>query len=148
MQQNGSLLSSWKKLLIVSLLLSIIAGFCGWLFTGFVTRAGDKLERIRVESLASTAAASFDANDVVLLRGNAEKDSATQTFNDVREQLKRVRDVNPDFRFVYLMRPKAENPTQMIFLADSEASDSPDYSACAASSHMRHRLRADIAMQS
>jgi len=129
MQQAGSFFSSRRKLLILSALLLIVAGICGWFFTGFVTRNGDELERTRVESLASTAAASFDANNVVMLSGDAQRDSATKTFHDLRAQLKRVRDVNRDFRFVYLMRPKADNPKLMIFLADAEASDSPDYSA-------------------
>lgn len=129
MQQAGAFFSSRKKLLILSVLLLIVAGVCGWFFTGFVTRTGDQLERARVESLASTAAASFDANDLVLLSGDAQSDSATKTFTQLRAQLKRVRDVNPDFRFVYLMRPKADNPKQMIFLADAEAIDSADYSA-------------------
>jgi diguanylate cyclase (GGDEF)-like protein/PAS domain S-box-containing protein len=129
MQQTDSFFSSRKKLLILSGLLIILAGIGGWVFTRFVTRTGDQLERVRVESLASTAAASFDAGSVVLLAGDTRKDSASKTFNDLREQLKRIREVNPDFRFVYLMRPSFDNPKQMIFLADAEATDSPDYSA-------------------
>jgi diguanylate cyclase (GGDEF)-like protein/PAS domain S-box-containing protein len=128
MQQAGLFFTSGKKLASLGLLLLVLAGFAGWFFTGFVTRTGDQLERLRVESLASTAAASFKAERVQMLQGQAS-DSHTSGFNNLRDQLKRVRDVNPDFRFVYLMRPKPDNPERMIFLADAEAVDSPDYSA-------------------
>jgi diguanylate cyclase (GGDEF)-like protein/PAS domain S-box-containing protein len=128
MQQAGSFFASGKKLAILGVLLLTLAVFAGWFFTGFVTRTGDQLERLRVESLAVTAAASFKAESLQILQGRAS-DSSMSDFNNLRDQLKRVRDVNPDFRFVYLMRPKLENPKQMIFLADAEALDSPDYSA-------------------
>ena len=129
MQPTRTFFSSRRKLLVLSVLLLIIAAVAGWFFTGFMKRTGDQLERIRVESLASTAAASLDARHVAMLTGELTDDSRNQVFYDLREQLARVRDVNPDFRFVYLMRPKADNPAQMIFLADAEAIDSPDYSA-------------------
>jgi len=129
MQATRSFFSSRRRLLALSALLLMVAMVAGWLFTGFVIRTGDQLERVRVESLASTAAASLDAAQVALLGGDGASDTRTQTFHDLRSQLARVRDVNPDFRFVYLMRPKADNPKQMIFLADAEAIGSPDYSA-------------------
>ncbi len=129
MQQSGTFFSSQKKLLALGLLLLILAGMSGWFFTRFVMHTGDQLERVRIESLASTAAASIDANSVAMLEGVAQHDYETRAFHDLKDQLRRVRDVNPDFRFVYLMRPSVEKPKQMIFLVDAEAAESPDYSA-------------------
>lgn len=131
MQETGikSFFSSRKKWLALSALLLMIAGLSGGYFTDFVMRTGDQLERIRVESLASTAAASLDAGHVATLTGNAPTDTRSQSFQDLRVQLARIRDANPDFRFVYLMRPSTENPKQMIFLADAEPVESVDYSA-------------------
>jgi len=128
MQESGSFFSSQKKLLLLSSLLVVIAMIAGWFFTGFVTRTGDRLESDRVESLASTAAASLNADKVALLHGEPG-DVGTAAFDELKAQLKRMRDVNPDFRFVYLMRPKMDDPTHMVFLADAEPSSSPDYSA-------------------
>jgi diguanylate cyclase (GGDEF)-like protein/PAS domain S-box-containing protein len=133
MQEKNSFFSSRKKLLALSIVLLVVAGFSGFLFTDFVMRTGDELERVRVESLASTAAASINAAHVANLAGVAASDTRSQSFYDLRDQLARVRDVNRDFRFVYLMRPNSEGKSgsarQMIFLADAEAIDSPDYSA-------------------
>ena len=129
MQQVSTFFSSQKKLVGLGLLLLILAAICGWFFTGFVMRTGDQLERVRIESLASTAAASVDARSVALLKGGAQYDSETQAFRDLQDQLRRVRNVNPDFRFVYLMRPSVQKPKQMIFLVDAEVAESPDYSA-------------------
>jgi diguanylate cyclase (GGDEF)-like protein/PAS domain S-box-containing protein len=128
MKQAGSFFSSRKRLLVLGGLLLIVAGICGWAFTDFVARTGDKLERLRVESLASTAAASLDPQNVASLSGKAN-DIGLPGFEQVRAELKRVREVNPDFRFVYLMRPQPGKPEQLVFLADAESADSKDYSA-------------------
>ncbi len=128
MPQSGSFFSSQKKLLLLAVFLLALAILAGWFFTGFVMQTGDRLERVRIESLANTAAASVDAGNVELLAGKPE-DAGTQSFSGLQNQLRRVRDANPDFRFVYLMRPSADKPDQMIFLVDAEESDSPDYSA-------------------
>lgn len=100
----------------------------GWFFIGFVTQTGDRLERQRVQSLAGTAAALLDPDQVAALRGHPD-DAGTPAFEAVRSQLKRLHAVNPDFRFVYLMRPVADSPDQLVFLADAEPADSSDYSA-------------------
>jgi diguanylate cyclase (GGDEF)-like protein/PAS domain S-box-containing protein len=108
------------------LFLLAIAG--GWLFTDFVVRTGSRLESARVRSLATTAAAALESDRIALLTGTAA-DTGTPALAAVRAELARVRAVNPDFRFVYLMRPTAAAPDKMVFLADAEAVSSPDYSA-------------------
>ena len=107
-------------------LVLFLAGLMGsWLFTDFVTRTGDRFERDRVLSLARTAAATLESPRIAALQGTPA-DIGQAGFDGVRDELRRARDVNPDFRFVYLMRPAGD---QLVFLADAEAPESPDYSA-------------------
>ncbi|MFA6985617.1 MAG: hypothetical protein WC213_05385, partial [Arenimonas sp.] len=103
----------------------VLALLGGWFFIGFVSQTGDRLERQRVQSLAGTAAAMLDPEQVAALRGRPD-DAGTAAFVAVRSQLKRLHAANPDFRFVYLMRPVADKPDQLVFLADAEPVDSPD----------------------
>jgi diguanylate cyclase (GGDEF)-like protein/PAS domain S-box-containing protein len=107
------------------LLAAIVAS---WFFVDFVTRTGTAIERERVRSLARTAAATLESTRIAALAGDAA-DIGTPGFDAVRDELRRVRDVNPDFRFVYLMRPARADPDAMMFLADAESPESPDYSA-------------------
>jgi diguanylate cyclase (GGDEF)-like protein/PAS domain S-box-containing protein len=99
-----------------------------WYFVGFVADTGNRLERVRVVSLVRTAAATLEADRIAALHGS-QADIGTPGFDAVRDELRRVRDVNPDFRFVYLMRPDAGKPKSLAFLADAESPESPDYSA-------------------
>jgi len=112
----------------LGLVIFVLALLASWWFIDFVASTGDRLERDRVQSLARTAAATLESGRIASLRGSSA-DIATPGFDAVRDELRRVRDVNPDFRFVYLMRPQANGGKQMIFLADAEVPESPDYSA-------------------
>ena len=94
-------------------------------FTGFVGRTGEALEHERVLSLARTAAATLESGRIAGLRGQPA-DIGSEGLAAVRDELRRARDVNPSFRFVYLMRPAGET---MVFLADAESPESADYSA-------------------
>jgi diguanylate cyclase (GGDEF)-like protein/PAS domain S-box-containing protein len=109
-------------------LLFLAALAASWFFVGFVADTGDRLERVRVQSLARTAAATLESSRIANLTGSTA-DIGTAGFDAVRDELRRVRDVNPDFRFVYLMRPAADGKNMMAFLADAESPESPDYSA-------------------
>lgn len=108
--------------------LFVLALAGGWWFTDFVVATGTRLESTRVSSLATTAAAALDAERIAQLQGDG-RDVGTPALAAVRAELHRVRAVNPDFRFVYLMRPVGGGSDRMLFLADAEPSDSPDYSA-------------------
>ena len=108
-------------ILVPTLLLSF------W-FTTQVTRIGDRQEHDRILALAQTVTATLEPEQVAQLHGSPA-DAGSPALGIVRRELRRVRDVNPDFRFVYLMRPAADHPGQMIFLADAEEASSPDYSA-------------------
>jgi len=108
--------------IIVSTLLASV-----W-FVRFVTDIGDRLVAERLVSLARTVAATLEPDNVAALRGN-EDDTGSPDFIAVHNELRRARNANPDFRFVYLMRPSAEDPKKLVFLVDAESADSPDYSA-------------------
>ena len=97
-------------------------------FVRFIVATGDTLISDRLMSLVRTAAATLESDPIASLTGTPD-DTGTPYFDAVREELRRAREVNPDFRFVYLMRPSVETPELMIFLADAESPQSPDYSA-------------------
>ncbi len=97
-------------------------------FVSFVVGIGDRTERDRMLSLARSVAAGVESAQVQALHGDSS-DVETSQFDALRAQLPRARDANPDFRFVYLMRPSPDEPDKMIFLVDAEAAQSPDYSA-------------------
>ncbi|MBW8368245.1 MAG: diguanylate cyclase [Arenimonas sp.] len=105
--------------------LFLLALVASWLFTDFVTGTGDRLERDRILSLARTAAATLESPRIAALQGSPA-DIGSAGFDGVRDELRRARDVNPDFRFVYLMRPSGD---ALVFIADAEAPESADYSA-------------------
>lgn len=116
---------SYSWLGLATVLLTALAGIC---FVGFVTNIGDRTERERVLALARTVAASVEAPQVMALQGD-QRDVDSAPFDTLRERLRQARNANPDFRFVYLMRPSTQAPKQMQFLVDAEPFESPDYSA-------------------
>jgi PAS domain S-box-containing protein len=118
--QKRNFIKTWWGVVLIVLIFS-----GGFFFTHFITRYGENLEEIRLQSLADTAAASFDTETILKLKG-LPADSGTEAFTHVREQLKRIHEANPDSRFVYLMALKKGN---VIFLADAEPVGSKDYSA-------------------
>ncbi|HET9048847.1 MAG TPA: diguanylate cyclase [Chiayiivirga sp.] len=113
---------SWAGAIL--LLLTVLGGL--W-FTGRMQAAGEAMETARVTALARTVAASLEAEQIIALHGDAS-DAGTPALMALREQLQGARSANPDFRFVYLMRPAATKPNLMAFLADAEPANSPDYS--------------------
>ncbi len=71
------------------------------------------------------SASTFDPGLIAGLKGDSS-DINTGGYAEVRKQLIRIKNSNPDVRFVYLMRMRNGG---IVFLADSEFVDSPDYSA-------------------
>jgi len=109
----------WGCLVLLAL---VMVG--GMMVTNSVSRYGEGREREILKLLAATAAASFAPDTVRKLQGNPS-DIGTKAFDQVREQLQKIRQVDPDSRFVYLMAKKKD---QVIFLADAEPPESEDYS--------------------
>jgi diguanylate cyclase (GGDEF)-like protein/PAS domain S-box-containing protein len=110
---------------LTGLLLAVTLVGGAWL-VDFISGYGEQLERKRVQALAVTAAASLLPEEVALLHGTRE-DIGSEAFAEVRAHLQRIHEVNPDFRFVYLMRTDAKG--QLVFMADAEPENSKDYSA-------------------
>jgi len=108
----------WSGLLLTAALV------CGWYFVSFFSEYGENLEKRALLVAASTAAASFDGIVVASLNGNAG-DVDGPAFLQVRDRLQRVHAAIQGSRFAYLM---ALRNGEIIFLADAEPADSPDYS--------------------
>lgn len=72
----------------------------------------------------TAAAAAVNVDDVLALAGD-ESDEDNPAFQRLRAQLVRIKQSDPDVRFVYLMGPRDD---RLIFLADAEDTSSKDYS--------------------
>lgn len=108
----------WFALIAVSNLI------CGWWFVVFFTNYGENIERRALLATAAAGAAAFDGAKIATLKGGDE-DRGTRAFQQTRESLQLLRSAIPRSRFAYLM---AVRDDKVIFLADAEAEDSPDYS--------------------
>lgn len=97
-------------------------------FVGQASRLGESQEHRHGLGLARTATALLDASQIALLRARPE-DAGTPAHAFVTAQLRAIRDANPGFRFVYLMRPVDDGYERFVFLADAEHPSSADYSA-------------------
>ena len=111
----------------VSLLTIVIVITCisGIAFYRFVVAYGVQNEEENLITRAVNTAALIDASKVEALVGNQE-DQKSQEYAYVRAQLKSVKSINPDLRFVYIMKLRNN---EVIFLVDAEPQDSEDYSA-------------------
>ncbi|HBD20850.1 MAG TPA: hypothetical protein DC063_12710 [Arenimonas sp.] len=97
-------------------------------FVDQMVQFGERVEHHHGLGLASTAAALLNPDEVAALRGHPD-DSGTATHAAVRAKLRAVLEANPEFRFVYLMRPVTGRLNEFVFLADAEDPGSADYSA-------------------
>jgi diguanylate cyclase (GGDEF)-like protein/PAS domain S-box-containing protein len=108
----------------------------GWIVLGIVVVGGSiaasavdkyiqRLQERRLHELANTAAAALEPHHVDDLAGD-RGDIGRPVFEVIRSALLRVVQVNPRYRFAYLMTVRDGD---VIFLADAEPPASPDYSA-------------------
>ena len=100
----------------------LIAGSLATYFTNVST---DARERNSVLTYARTAAASLDTDELRQL-GGSKSDLASPNYTKLKEILSRIKGVNPDVRFVYLMGYRGGD--KVFFFMDSEPKDSPDIS--------------------
>ena len=75
----------------------------------------------RLEAIVRTAAVQFDARDLDQLQ--KESDYLKPEWNRVVNQLIKIRENNDDIVFAYILRKRADDPTQMDFVADSHSLD-------------------------
>ena len=110
------------ELAVVLALIGIVLG--GWVTTDSMGRMKDAQERGLKARQARMVAASIDPLQVNSLSGSPA-DLGTSGYVSLKQALTRMRKANSDCRFAYLVALKDD---QVIFLADSEAEDSPDCS--------------------
>lgn len=112
-----------RRVALASLFLMAILVF-GLAGTWVLTQQGLKETNGSYVRAAITAAACFAPDDIRRVAGTAE-DFDNPGYEQLRQRLERIRDANPDARFVYLM---ALRDGAVHFLADAEPPESPDAS--------------------
>jgi PAS domain S-box-containing protein len=96
----------------------------GWLVTEFVGHRVEGQSRDNLLSRALTAAAAISPERVAALTGTPA-DEGRPDYEVLRTKIQRIKAVNPDCRFVYLMGLKGGHE---VFLVDAEPKGSKDYS--------------------
>ena len=112
-----------EQALLYGVLLAVVLAGCV-LFTRALGRYGDAQARADIATVAATAAAALSPQRVAALQGNAQ-DAGSPELHELRDILRSIQKVNPDARFVYLMRHQGGH---FVFLADAEPETSKDYS--------------------
>lgn len=90
--------------------------------------AADAREREYLITQSRTAVTAIDATSLAALTGS-EADLGKPEYVRLKETLMRIRTANPDVRFAYLLAAREPGADKLYFIADSEPSDSKDYSA-------------------
>lgn len=75
--------------------------------------------RERLLSIAITQAANIDAKNIDALQ--VEDDWKKPEWNNIVSRLKKTKSDNPNIVFLYIFRKKADDPSQMEFVADAES---------------------------
>ncbi len=114
-------LSKTRLALSILILVIIIATAVSAVLV-FNSAQKEQVESMR--SRVSTLALAVSTDDIVSLSGT-EDDVRTLNYKHLKEKLIKLKDVNTDIKFVYLMGQKQE---QIYFIADSEDPTSEDYS--------------------
>ena len=116
-------LTGQSGLLVGIVLLLIVCFGLTWYLVTNITYYGESIQRQSMTTIASAAAASLDTDSLKSLKGISE-DKNSAAYLTVYEGLKRIRAAIQDCRFSYLTSIRNSD---VIFLADSEPMDSPDY---------------------
>ncbi len=85
----------------------------------------DRSSREHILERVATIAVAVPYDDLIVLTGTQE-DVGTPAYANVKTYLERMRSVNGDTRFLYLIGKQEDG--QLFFYADSESAESPDYS--------------------
>jgi signal transduction histidine kinase len=101
---------------------TIIVGLISTIITIFISEAN--VRNFQIQKIHSLALI-IDPQRIGTLPGTAE-DVNNPIYESYKNRFIRVREANSEIRFLYLMRLQKE---KLVFLLDSEGTDSPDYSA-------------------
>ncbi len=110
---------------------SVLLALCialGWYFTHLLGHYGETVERRALLMTVSSLVGTFQTEDEIAAVKNLKglpEDRGTGAYDSVHEELQDIRQAVPGSRFAYLVTVK---DGKVIFLADSEAPTSPDYS--------------------
>jgi PAS domain S-box-containing protein len=115
---------SWPvvRLAAVWLATLVAAGAMGW----WTADRHHAQLREQLADRAARCAVAFMTEDTLSLTGT-RADLETAAYQAVKSRLQRLRAVGPGMRFVYLFR-STDQPGRVVFMADSEAPDSPEVS--------------------
>ncbi len=113
---------AWRSLPFVLLAMVLIAGAMA---TGWEIRASTQFMRDLVLAEARMIAAAIEPERVARLTGS-EADLESPDYLFLRDQIVRVREANPRFRYLYLMGQRPAQPP--FFFMGTAPPDSPDYS--------------------
>ncbi|WP_424043743.1 response regulator [Methyloceanibacter sp.] len=117
-------LTGLSGLFIGLVLLLLICFGLSWYLVTNITSYGERIQRRSMIALASASAATLDTDPLKSLEGSGE-DKNSAAFLNVRKRLQRIRASIQDCRFAYVTSVRKSD---VIFLADAEPMDSPDYS--------------------
>ena len=117
-------LTGLSGLFVGLVLLLLICFGLSWYLVTNITSYGERIQRRSMIALASASAATLDTESLKSLKGISE-DKNSAAFLNVRKRLQRIRAAIQDCRFAYVTSVRNSD---VIFLADAEPMDSPDYS--------------------
>lgn len=114
-----------KGLNLGAVLLATFVLAIGGLSASYVYTKVDEAGRSHILERAATIAVAVPQEDLALVAGT-EEDLGTVPYESLKGYLARMRSVNPDARFLYLIGQRSTG--ELFFFADSESAESPDYS--------------------
>lgn len=114
-------LSPTRLVAVTGFILIVLAGGA---LTAWMGRHADHVRRDDLLRQAQTAAAAINPEQVMRLTASAA-DTASPDYRALCAQLRRIRSVSPDIRFVYLLTGR---DGRVVFLAESEPEESDDHS--------------------
>ncbi len=113
----------WSR---IAFIFSVIVLLGGFLFLEHIAYKVDRADFNELGTKVQTIAHLTNAEDVANLTGT-QNDLSSDSYTRIKKFLYDMHDINSNTRFVYLMRIN-NTKDKLVFLADSENPQSPDYS--------------------
>ena len=110
---------------IFYLVVNIVALTAGILFSFYIYTKIDTGQKNHIMDRAKTISEMIPKEDLIALYGSTE-DLTNSHYNKLKEMLAKVRVVNSDVRFIYILKQNENG--EIFFSVDSEYSNSEDYS--------------------
>jgi signal transduction histidine kinase len=118
---GNPLLVKPKRYTTIVMALIVLVGLAGSLLAGYSVR---QQARDSLMSRAQTAADALNVKETKSLKGD-KSDLNNNAYLDIKRRITKIRDDNPDIRFVYLLGRRGQD---IYFMVDSEATNSSAYS--------------------